>query len=265
MHRFAGRIAAVCKAINDGKSWKPSEQLDLEPADGFPENLRHIERANPLQQIETLKTVIDRVVNQRGYDPIWDMQVLCAVNDKSPVCRRKLNEVLQNLLNASGERLERNPFRVGDKMMVLKNGFRAEHWRDEKPPYVNKHYCANGEIGRITQISEHWVAATFSGKGDEVEIRFDRAEWSEIDLAYACTVHKAQGAGFPVVIVMIDGSGGAGFICSRSHHYTAISRSAKLCITIGKKSVMDEHCRRVDTERRVTFLTEDIKSWLQQQ
>lgn len=261
VHRFAGRIAQVCKAINDGKPWQPSEQVDLEPANGFPENLRHIERFNPAQQIDALKTVIDRVVNKRGFDAIWDMQVLCAVNDKSPVCRTKLNEVLQELLNPNGERLERNPFRVGDKMMVLKNGFRTEHWFDEKPSVLMEHYLANGEIGRVEHISEHWIAAQFSGRSQL--IRFDRNEWTDVTLAYACTVHKAQGAGFPVVIVMIDGSGGAGFVCSRSHHYTAISRSAKLCVTIGKKSVMADHCKRVDTERRKTFLTEEVKAWLQ--
>lgn len=260
VHRFAGRIAQVCKAINDGKPWQPSEQVDLEPVNGFPENLRHIERFNPAQQIEALKTVIDRVVNKRGFDAIWDMQVLCAVNDKSPVCRTKLNEVLQELLNPNGERLERNPFRVGDKVMVLRNGFRTEHWFEEKPSIAMEHYLANGEIGRVDHISEHWIAAWFGGCGQM--IRFDRNEWTDVTLAYACTVHKAQGAGFPVVIVMIDGSGGAGFVCSRSHHYTAISRSAKLCVTIGKKSVMADHCKRVDTERRKTFLTEAIKEWM---
>jgi ATP-dependent exoDNAse (exonuclease V) alpha subunit len=260
VHRFAGRIAQVCKSINDGKQWQPSAQVDLEPADGFPENLRHIERAVPAMQVQAMKTVIDRVVNGRGFDPVWDMQVLCAVNDKSPVCRKNLNATLQEMLNPGGERLERNPFRVGDKVMALKNGFRVEHWEDEKPSVLMEHYVANGEIGKVENISEHWIAVRFSGK--ESVIRFDRAEWTEIDLAYAITCHKAQGAGFPVVIVMIDSTGGASFVCSRSHHYTAISRASKLCITIGKKSVMNEHCRKVDTERRKTFLTEGIIKWL---
>lgn len=263
VHRFAGRIAQVCQAIHNGKPWQSSQQVDLEPANGFPENLRHIERATPAAQIATLKTVVDRVVNGRGFDPIWDMQVLCAVNDKSPVCRTALNKALQELLNPDGETVPNNPFRVGDKMMVLKNGFRGEHWEETKPEFVYEHYLANGEIGCVEKVTEHWIAASFSGR--DSLIRFERGEWPEITLAYACTVHKSQGAGFPVVVVMIDGSGGASFVCSRSHHYTAISRSAKLCITIGKKSVMNEHCQRVDLERRKTFLTEELVAWLRPQ
>lgn len=262
VHRYAGRIAQVCKAINDGQPWQPSPQVDLDPANGFPENLRHIERGNPALQIAALKTVVEKVVSGRGKNPIWDLQVLCAVNDKSPVCRKKLNESLQALLNPDGESLPNNPFRVGDKAMCLKNGFRVEHWEGEKPDHVWEHYVANGEIGRVEAIDANWIAVKFAGKA--ATIRFWRGEWSEIDLAYACTVHKAQGSGFPVVVVMLDGSGGAEFVCSRAHHYTAISRASELCITIGKRSVLDEHCRKVDTERRVTFLTEGIRTWLQQ-
>lgn len=261
VHRYAGRIATVCKAINDGERWEPSKEINIEEGVEYPENLRHIERPNPAIQIETLKVVVERVVNKRGFDPIWDMQVLCAVNEKTPVCRKKLNVVLQQMLNPDGERIERNPFRVGDKCICLKNGWRAEHWEGQKPSYVTEWYVANGEIGCVRQVSEHWIAVQFLGK-DEL-IRFERGEWSEIDLAYAVTVHKAQGAGFPVVVVMIDASGGASYICSRSHHYTAISRSSKLCITIGKKSVLDAHCRRVDTDGRVTFLKQEIESWME--
>jgi exodeoxyribonuclease V alpha subunit len=260
VHRYAGRIATVCKAINDGERWEPSKEINIEDGVDYPENLRHIERSNPAIQIETLKVVVERIVNKRGFDPIWDMQVLCAVNEKTAVCRKKLNVVLQALLNQDGERMERNPFRVGDKVMCLKNGWRAEHWEGEKPHCLSEWYIANGEIGCVRQISEHWIAVQFLGKDEW--IRFERAEWSEIDLAYAVTVHKAQGAGFPVVVVMIDGSAGANFICSRSHHYTAISRSSKLCITIGKKSVLDAHCRRVDTDGRVTFLRKEIEGWI---
>src|SRR5690606_15000894 len=114
---------------------------------------------------------------------------------------RKLNDTLQNLLNPDGDRIERNPFRIGDKVICLKNGFRMEHFNpaDGKPDVITEMYAANGEIGKVIQISEHWISVKFIGK--EQEIRFDRSEWSEVDLAYAITVHKAQGAGFPVVVV----------------------------------------------------------------
>lgn len=255
VHRFAGRVGQVCKAINFGLHWTPSPVVSLDVDE--PENLRHVERSTPLAQLDVMKTIVQKLVD-RGQSPIWDIQVLCACRENTPLSRSKLNAILHPMLNPDGMSAPKVPFRVGDKVMCLWNGSREEHgsFSGEETP---THYIANGEIGIVTDICSGLVAVRFYRK--KCDVRFTPDDWCNLDLAYACTVHKAQGSEFRTVIVMIDSSGSARHVCSRAHHYTAISRTAELCITIGRKSVLDLHCRRVDVENRVTFLREDVQRW----
>ena len=54
---------------------------------------------------------------------MWQVQVLAPVNADSPLARKALNERLQSELNPAGETAGSNPFRVGDKIVCLKNGW----------------------------------------------------------------------------------------------------------------------------------------------
>ncbi len=261
IHRFAGRIAKVCDAIKKGERWWPSPQLDLDAES--PENLRHYEVASPIQQVSTLKTVIEKLRDNRGYDPIRDVQVICPVNEKSPVSRANLNRVLQGMLNEHGERIEetgksgsKNPYRVGDKVMCLENRT-CNHWvklpngkweEQDGPGF----YCANGDMGIVTAINLNWMIVEFSGK----QTRWIRPDFGTITLAYAVTGHKMQGSQSPVVITIADDYSGANYVAGRSWWYTALSRASEISIVIGKRSTIERHCRNVDIVKRKTYLKE---------
>lgn len=265
-HRFAGRIARACQEIHAGEpDWETSKEIDLNG--DFPENFRHIERSNTLHQMETLKETVKRML-QRGYDKIEGIQVLCAVNDRSPMCRKNLNKALQPIINPDGQKFDDVPFRINDKVMAIdRNKFRPDFFNPDDPEY--HHYIANGEIGRVFNVS---LGKNSHGKRNKMAdavgvdfqsrtVMFPRSEWKYLTLAFAITTHKSQGSGWPVVISMIDDYGGSNFVCDRSFHYTAISRAEKLCVTIGKKLTMQRHCRRVGIIHRQTFLKEHIQSW----
>lgn len=68
--------------------------------------------------------------------------------------------------------------------------------------------------------------------------------------------HKSQGSEWPVAIVVLDEAGAR--VATRNWLYTCISRGKVFCLLIGKRTVLDEMCRR-DGLRRKTFLVERIR------
>jgi len=252
VHRFAGRIAHVCKMINQGKRWAPSPAIDDSPDAGEygPENFKHMERKNPSDCMDAMIATVDALVARRGFHPLDDIQVVCSRNDQGAMSRKALNEVLQKHLNPSGDTVEGCPFRVGDKIMCLQNGFR-ESFDREGLDKLGQIYVANGEIGTVKIVDKKEVLANFSG----IMIKFPKGEWErQMTLSYAITVHKSQGGGWPCLLYMIDEARHV----DRSLVYTGVSRGKKFDFTVGKLNVLFQQCERVLLQQRKTLLTGKI-------
>jgi exodeoxyribonuclease V alpha subunit len=278
IRRNAGRIVRCCHGIIDQHHFEPSPKLDL--AAESPENLLHVERRDPEQQIETLKAILEKFRNgammgDRKIDPVWDVQVVVPVNEKSPLARKRLNSILQGFLNPGGEQVEGNPFRKGDKIVNGKNGWvpvedrplpdfdcRLRFNADQKEGRV---YVANGEQAAVLAVFPRYTVARVwtpdrivrIPKGDNGETEQDTG--SSWDLAYALSVHKSQGSQWPVVITMADAYPGARMLCDRCWIYTALSRAETLAITIGQRDVLDGMCQKSHIWNRKTFLVEAIR------
>jgi len=283
IRRNSGRIVRACAEIRDHRRFACSPKIDLEAG----ENLGLITRTTADEQIDALQATIDRFAKGDKYDPVWDVQVVCAVNKaSSPLNRKLLNRKLQDQLNPHGKSVAGNPFRVGDKVICLKNG----SYRPVVQP-VNetggksdvKHYVANGEQGEVLTCDasrfvvrlqnpdrEVIVLRSTKNSDDDQEARDPNDESAEEsagtgcdwDLGYAISVHKSQGSEWPVVIIMLDESGAAKMVCTRNWLYTAISRAKVLGLLIGMDKTALEMCRR-DGLRRKTFLAEMIRDGLQ--
>jgi len=252
IHRFAGRIARVCRQINQGEIWTPSPRIDLDAPD-FPENMRHVECV-PQNIINSLNDLLQRV-QKRGFNLASDVQILVATNDQ----RERLNGVLQESLNPKGDRVDGNPFRIGDKAICLRNQWVESDWQGKwKPKDLPQHYVANGEIGIVTRVDKSFTVIEFNEK----KLRFNKAGWKDISLAYAVTVWKAQGSQWPVVITVAEDTRGADSICDRSFWYTGISRGGKLSLTLGRRAAIDRQCSRAGLYHRKTLLKEKIQGWL---
>lgn len=252
VHRFAGRIAHVCKMINQGRRWTPSPTINDSPDAGEhgPENLKHVERKSATESIDAMIATIDALISRRGFHALDDIQVVCSRNDQGPVSRKALNDALQKHLNPKGEGVEGCPFRVADKIMCLQNGFR-ESYDHEGLDRLGQVYVANGEIGTVKIVDKKEILANFSG----IMVKFPKGEWErQLTLSYAITVHKSQGGGWPCLLYMIDEARHV----DRSLAYTGISRGKKFVFTIGKLSVLFQQCERILLEKRKTFLTEKI-------
>ncbi|MCX7701906.1 MAG: ATP-dependent RecD-like DNA helicase, partial [Gemmataceae bacterium] len=111
-------------------------------------------------------------------------------------------------------------FRVGDKVMQLRNNYQREVF--------------NGDVGRVTAIHEidHEMRVEFEGR----EVSYDFSELDELSLAYACTIHKAQGSEFPAVVIPWHTS--HYLMLRRNLLYTAITRGRRLVVVVGNRRAL---------------------------
>jgi len=280
IQRNAGTIVHACHAIKDGKQF-PVNHQDFAPNAGPPRNLALVGASNGKQAVEKIVELIKKIKAGGAADPVWETQVVVAVNKKSPLSRKLLNKRLQDELNPHGRGHKNSPFRAGDKVIQLRNGFLpAAANNDPKADSDGKLFIANGEMGKVVDVHEKLTFVEFPSPKRLVKIPRgvvnDKSEGGkngdgsgndektdtgcDLDLAYAISVHKSQGSEFPVVIVALDEYPGAKMVCSREWLYTAISRAKKACFLVGKLSTAMGMIRREALNKRKTFLAELIES-----
>lgn len=271
IRRNAGRIVAACKDIAERHTFEPSPKIDVERG----ENFGWIEAAYADLQIERLKAILENLKG-RGFDPIRDCQVIVAVNKKSPLSRKAINDLLQRHLNPNGEQVTGNPFRIGDKIVCTENGaVPAEGRNQPEADPEGRIRVFNGEQARVLAVFPRYTVAEMDlphrkiripqgetgsgGRDDDSQDEDSQETGCKWQLAYGITLHKAQGSDWPVVIPLIDAFPGALRVCKREWIYTAASRAKQLCIGIGRLQVAREMCRTSGLADRKTFLVETIE------
>lgn len=279
--RNAGLIVEACRDIKDGQ---PFADTAGKFSDAPAENLKLMHIAEPADQVAALLSVLSTCPT-RGIDPIWETQVIVARNDETPVSRKVLNPVLQNLLNPrrDGEPADRTneKYRVGDKFICLRNqrlsgvmlrdgatdpadvtayektaGAAADPYGEEATPA--QPYVANGDQGRVVATAPTSIVVEFQAPRRLVVIDEKPADNKDFDLAYAITAHKSQGSEYPFVVVMIDKNGWG--VLSREWLYTSISRASRMCLVLGDRATAMKSILRVNLHRRKTFLKELVQA-----
>lgn len=144
-----------------------------------------------------------------------------------------------------------------DKVIQVKNEYRDGYsWQTNKA--VEGEYVANGEVGIVAQKGKSgWLNVLFAGR-PWITFGYNKYDFSEsgasLELAYALTVHKAQGSDFDNVFVVIPER------CrnlSRELLYTALTRSRAQLVLLVEGSSVDrlvELRDNSDTLRRNTNL-----------
>ncbi len=185
------------------------------------------------------------VIPKLGFNPARDVQVLCPMT-RGEVGTRNLNAVLQELLNRPCQgkaELFRGgvKLRVGDRVIQQVNDYNREVF--------------NGDLGTIAavDIEEQEVTVQFEGRS----VTYDYADINELALAWAVTIHKAQGSEYPVVIMPVFMQ--HYLMLSRNLIYTGLTRAKKLAIVVGTTKAIGLAVRQVKDQERYTYLQERLK------
>ena len=146
-----------------------------------------------------------------------------------------LNKILQSLVNPpSDNKNELNSgfrlFREGDKVLQIKNNYDI-HWDSDKESGEG---IFNGDIGIIEKIDLKSETAFISF--DDRTAQYAKEQMTELELAYAVTVHKSQGSEFKAVIMPVVNV--IPQLCYRNLLYTAVTRARKLLIMTGQKETV---------------------------
>lgn len=190
--------------------------------------------------IELCETRLPKFYSE--FDRLADIQVLTPVK-KGTLGTHNLNKELQAVLNPARRGLaekilKSRIFRVGDKVMQIKNDYRLEWKRNDT--LSSGQGVFNGDVGFVSSIDDDLGTVTVVFDGVKyVEYEFSRAD--ELELAYAITIHKSQGSEFPVIIMPVFNF--PPMLANRNLLYTGVTRGKKGVVLVGSRERL---CMMVD-------------------
>jgi exodeoxyribonuclease V alpha subunit len=198
----------------------------------------------------TAKDVVRRLYTEwvpRYYGNDCEIQVL------SPMIRGSLgtaalNKMLQQAVNPPGQgRAEitvgERVFRVGDRVIHRRNNYDLGVF--------------NGDIGRVTAIDNGGLCLVVRFFQDGREVEYQQEQITELEAAYAITIHKSQGSEFDVVIIPVLTQHFR--MLFRNLLYTGITRARKLAVFVGTRRAMAMAVANGNTALRQTALAELLR------
>ncbi len=193
-----------------------------------------------------LDVVCERIPGKFGLRPLDQVQVLAPMY-RGAAGVNSLNERLQASLNPPDPKKTEKSlfgtlFRAGDKVMQIQNNY-------DKDVY-------NGDIGRLTGVDnvEHSLEIDFDGR----RVVYDWFEADQLVLAYAISVHKAQGSEFPAVVMPLVTQ--HYLMLQRNLLYTGITRARKLCVLVGSRKAIGIAVNNNAVAERYTALEWRLRS-----
>ena len=194
-----------------------------------------LKRRTAAEVTETIQELCaKRLPKNMGIAPA-EIQVLSPTR-KGECGTKNLNQLLQAVLNppSPGKKEKKYgdfSFREGDRVMQIRNNYDIL-WK--KRDGTMGAGIFNGDVGQVTAISyaEEQMVVTF----DDREAAYDFAMLSELEPAYAITVHKSQGSEYRAVV--LTAWRGSPYLLTRSVLYTAVTRAKELLILVGDENVV---------------------------
>ncbi len=234
-------------------------------------NFFFIEEEDPEAVVELICALIaDRLPQHYDYHPMDDIQLLCPMR-RGMLGTESFNKRLQEVLNpeyttpvshplekkrfgvqtyrqvprrgevASPVSRTAGGFRVGDKVMQVRNNYDYDVF--------------NGDIGRVVAIEnvEKKVYIQFPDK----QVAYDTADLGELVLAYATTIHKAQGSEYPAVVIPLHTQ--HYLMLQRNLLYTGITRAKEHVVIVGTKRALGICLRNNQVMERNSYLAERLQ------
>ncbi len=201
-----------------------------------------MEREDPEQIAQTIKDLcVKRLPEHYKVNPVTDIQVLCPMQ-RGETGAVKMNQLLQEALNPATQTVKYagSVYKLGDKVMQIRNNYDKNIF--------------NGDMGFLSEINKEDSTVTI--RFDGVPVHYENSELDEIMLAYATTVHKAQGSEYPVVIAPFSMQ--HYMMLQRNLLYTCVTRAKRLLILVGMKKAIAMAIANNRIRKRNTRLAERL-------
>lgn len=227
------RIVMNAHAINQGRFPDTSNGRDT---DFF-----FMREDDPERAAETIVRLVKERLPRAYRESPDRIQVLTPMQ-RGVVGAANLNLLLQQALNPSGPSLNRGgyTYRQGDRVMQQRNNYDKDVF--------------NGDLGYIREVDteDRMLTVDFDGK----KVEYDVTELDELTLAYATTIHKAQGSEYPIVVMPVLMTHFV--MLQRNLIYTGITRAKKICVLIGAMKALAYAVRNMSVLKRNTRLKERL-------
>ena len=196
---------------------------------------------DPERAAETIVRLVKERLPRAYRESPDRIQVLTPMQ-RGVVGAANLNLLLQQALNPSGPSLNRGgyTYRQGDRVMQQRNNYDKDVF--------------NGDLGYIREVDteERTLKVDFDGKWAE----YDVTELDELTLAYATTIHKAQGSEYPIVVMPVLMTHFV--MLQRNLIYTGITRAKKICVLIGATKALAYAVHNMSVLKSNTSLRERL-------
>ena len=225
------------------------------------------ERELKMYREENNQAILDHILGlARSYvsrlsHPVWEFQVLTPMR-VGQLGTEILNTKLQEILNTSkGAMLTRAgiTIREGDKVVHLQNrDMPVMAWsefvsRGKQFETDEFRRVFNGNVGLVAKIDNE-CEQFFVVYPERIVVAYDFDFLGDIiELAYALTVHKAQGSQYRVVVIPLTNS--HFIMLNNKWFYTAVTRAEDMVYLVGQAYALKRACTNIQGVRRQTWLS----------
>ena len=233
----SSRIVMSAHAINHGKY--------PDTSNGRNTDFFFINEEDPEKAADSIVDLVRNRLPKAYGQPLSNIQVLTPMQ-RSVIGAGNLNVMLQQALNSSTLSISRGGtnYKLGDRVMQIRNNY-------DKNVF-------NGDIGTIENVNleDRTITINF----DDNIVEYEHSELDEVVLAYATTIHKAQGSEYPIVVIPVMMTHFV--MLQRNLIYTGITRAKKICVLIGQPKALGYAVRNLTVSKRNTKLKERLRGEL---
>ncbi len=202
-----------------------------------------IARSGPETLREAVLDLACEALPRRGFDPRTEVMTLVPMR-RGIVGLIELNSELEQRLNPGGTPVVRD-LRVGSRIVQTRNDYTPER------------EVMNGEVAFVLAWDEEEGEALLSLDDGEREVTVPASALETYQLAWALTIHRAQGSQFPAVIA--PWSSQYHVMLSRPLLYTAVTRAQRLCVLAGERRALLTAVARAEGRTRHSSLAERLR------
>lgn len=198
---------------------------------------RYFPRDNADEAADKIASMV-KAIKKDGVK-LMDWQILAPMRRGSAGVAH-LNELAREIWNPDGQE-GAGGYRVGDKVMVIKNDYGLEVF--------------NGDLGIVVETHKDRLLVNIDGR--EIEFSYEEETMGLLTLAYACTIHKAQGSEWPIVIMPLVRQHYV--MLQRNLLYTGMTRAKRRLCLVGDEWSIQRAVENDVVQERFTRLKERIR------